>query len=81
VAEGVGWNSFTRIVAGSDGVLYGVEPKGTLLWYRHDGFRDGGGIDTWRGRIAVGSGWGAFTTIFSGGGGVIYAVESDGTLW
>jgi hypothetical protein len=76
-----GWNILSRIVPGSDGVLYAQEgANGDLWWYRHDGFRDGF-LQTWRGPLHVGSGWHQYKTVFSGGGGIIYAVGSDGILW
>ncbi len=80
VKVGIGWNEFATIVAGGDGVLYTMRPNGTLFWYRHDGFKYGGGMDTFRGPVLVGSGWGGFKTLFSMGEGILYAVSSNGNL-
>jgi Tachylectin len=29
------------VFSGGDGILYAVQDNGDLLWYRHDGWRDG----------------------------------------
>ncbi|MCZ7600876.1 MAG: tachylectin-related carbohydrate-binding protein [Gammaproteobacteria bacterium] len=66
--------------AGGDGVLYAVDQNGSLLWYRHDDYRDARSPSSWQGPSLVGTGWGHFVGIFSSGEGVIYAVQPDGTL-
>ena len=38
---GPGWGDFRTLVASSDGVIYGIQPGGDLLWYRHEGWADG----------------------------------------
>jgi tachylectin len=60
--------------------VYAIEPGGRLLWYRHDGAENGGGLDTWRGPAVVGGGWDGLTHVFPGGGDVIYAIRADGRL-
>jgi hypothetical protein len=53
---------------------------GYLLWYRHDGWRDGS--NTW----AANSGarvvrrWEGFSTIFADGKGFIYGIQENGNL-
>lgn len=73
---GSGWN-FARVFAGVDGVIYGVTREGLdpttgrrtggeLLWYRHDGWRDGsvqwavGGM-----AVSLGKGWHDKRAVFS----------------
>ncbi|MBL7490832.1 hypothetical protein I6A60_24600 [Frankia sp. AgB1.9] len=73
-----GWHRFTKAFCSGEGAVYGVQPDGTLLWYGHDGYRDGS--PTWRGPRTVGSGWNGFREIFSGGEYVVYGIQPDGTL-
>ena len=61
-----------------EGIVYGIQHGGDLLWYRHTGYLTGAA--TWEGPIKVGSGWGKFKQVFSPGRGRIYAVTPDGTL-
>ncbi|GAB3591638.1 hypothetical protein GCM10027446_10210 [Angustibacter peucedani] len=61
--------------------VYAVEPDGDLLWYRHDGAEQGGGVETWHGPSTVGRGWGQMRHVFPGGGDVLYAIDPDGVLW
>ncbi|WP_129338504.1 tachylectin-related carbohydrate-binding protein [Cellulomonas endophytica] len=61
--------------------VYGVEPDGDLLWYRHDGAETGGGAGTWRGPARVGVGWGSALHVVPGGGDVLYVVDAGGLLW
>jgi hypothetical protein len=75
---GTGWNSFTKVISGGDGILYGLKADGTLNWYRHVDYATGG--KTWEGPKVVGTGWGGMRHIFSMGHGIIYGVQQDGTL-
>lgn len=80
---GVGWGGLSKVFSGGDGIIYGVNPDGDLLWYNHVGHNDGLGVDdagAWLGAKQVGSGWGSFTTLFSSGNGVIYGITPDGVL-
>ncbi|WES66018.1 tachylectin-related carbohydrate-binding protein [Microbacter sp. GSS18] len=84
---GSGWAALTHVISGGDGVLYGVKPDGSLVWYRHEGWQTGdatfanGGNERVlaRGR-GPGSGWAALTHVISGGDGVLYGVKPDGSL-
>jgi len=69
---------FTHVFTAGKGVLYGVEPDGSLYWYRHFGFENGS--VGWSHRTKVGGGWGDFVTIFGAGEGVVFALTRDGTL-
>lgn len=72
-----------HVFSGGNGVIYAVNQKNQLLWYRHLGYQDG--TDRWqttpesKGYICVG--W-DMKHVLSGGNGVIYAVnQSDQLLW
>ena len=71
-------DGFTTIFSAGSGIIYGIQPNGDLLWYRHRGAADGS--FAWDGPILVGTGWQDFTNVFSPGEGIIYAVQPDGTL-
>jgi hypothetical protein len=53
---------------------------GYLLWYRHDGWRDGS--NTWAANSGarVGRRWEGFSTIFADGKGFIYGIQENGNL-
>lgn len=77
---GRGWDAFTRVFSGGDGVIYAVDKSGYLKWYRHTGADTG--ADTWAsgsGRV-IGHGWGGFVDVVSAGSGVIYALDAKGDL-
>jgi hypothetical protein len=72
-----------KVFSGGDGIIYGVNTNGDLLWYSHLGHSDGLGLNdagSWLGAKPVGRGWGSFTTLFSSGNGVIYGIQPDGVL-
>jgi hypothetical protein len=82
---GAGWDGFTHVFSGDDGVIYAIRPTGELLWYRDDLRNGTNGVDAERGWAPgsgsqIGGGWGEFSHVFSGGGGVIYAVRPTGEL-
>ncbi|HET9638438.1 MAG TPA: tachylectin-related carbohydrate-binding protein [Allosphingosinicella sp.] len=64
---GGGWDMYSRVVGGGDGVVYGIKPDGGIYWYRHDGRGDGslrwanGGV----GR-PVGGGWDMYSRVVGG---------------
>lgn len=76
---GNGWNIFSTVFSGGDGVLYGIRPTGELLWYG-DQRRDG--TVGWASNSGhqIGVGWNTFSAVFSGGDGIIYAVKPTGEL-
>ncbi|WP_213814873.1 tachylectin-related carbohydrate-binding protein [Glaciihabitans sp. dw_435] len=75
---GTGWQHFSKVIGGRDGVIYALKSDGTLHWYFHRG-RNQGTFD-WEGPLQVGTGWSGFTDIVAGDGGVIYGLRPDGTL-
>ena len=80
---GVGWDGLLKVFSGGDGIIYGVNTKGDLLWYNHLGHSEGHGLKdagSWLGPKPVGVGWGSFATLFSSGNGVIYGIQPDVVL-
>jgi hypothetical protein len=64
VATHAGWYRVGQLhqsVRGEDGVIYGVQPDGTLLPYVHLGHLEGS--SQWIGEKQVGTGWQNFTTV------------------
>jgi N,N-dimethylformamidase len=78
---GSGWSGFRHVVPGGGGIIYLVNAKGELLWYR-DEFRNGSndpsGATGWAAASGskVGSGWDFFTHLFGGDTGLIYACRT-----
>ena len=77
---GFGWGGFKQVFAGGGNVIYAITQDGRLLWYRHNGFNNGGDLTTWEGPKEVGHGWQNFREVFPGSDGVIYAITDDGIL-
>ncbi len=89
VDERVGWGwKFKEVFSGGNGVIYAVTEQtqgtngiegGQLIWYRHDGWRDGSYRWASKGSKVVHDGW-LYPHTFAGKDGVIYAVTSTGEL-
>lgn len=80
---GRGWANFKHVFSGGKGVIYAVSELGELIWYRHNGSRNGMSLEdagSWVGPIKVGTEWDNFKHIFSEGDGIIYAITPDGIL-
>ncbi|MFZ0546652.1 MAG: tachylectin-related carbohydrate-binding protein [Candidatus Promineifilaceae bacterium] len=87
-----GWQGYTHVFSGGDGIIYAVEeltrdPRighgevigGHLLWFRHDGWRDGSPTLV-EGPKRVGNGWNVMASVFAGENGVVYGIKDDGDL-
>jgi hypothetical protein len=74
------FSAYKQVFGGSDGVIYAIQNDGTLLWFRHAGFANGGGAATMTGPKPVAPGFGQFKNVFSAGDGIIYAIADDGSL-
>ncbi|MBC7997011.1 MAG: hypothetical protein IAF58_03660 [Leptolyngbya sp.] len=72
------WQTARFVFSGGEGVIYLIDDKGDLYWYKHVGFRDG--AESWQGRKRISRGWQDLRQVFSGGNGIIYTVKNDGTL-
>ena len=80
-----GWDQFSIVFAGGNGILYAIRESGELLWYQdtlRDGSNGAAGTRGWAPRSGsqIGSGWNVFQTVFYGGAGVIYAIKETGEL-
>jgi hypothetical protein len=75
-----GFNAYAQVFGGGDGVIYAVQSDGTLVWFRHSGFANGGGSSTMTGPKVIASGWGQYKNAFSAGSGILYATQADGSL-
>lgn len=79
---GVGWGDVRLAFAGGNGVIYAIDRKGDLYWYRHTGYLDG--KFSWANgakAMKIGNGWNDAASAFSGGNGLIYAMKRDGNLY
>ncbi|MFM7470313.1 MAG: tachylectin-related carbohydrate-binding protein, partial [Nodosilinea sp.] len=88
---GNGWGSFKQVFSGGDGIIYAIESRrldpvtgrrtgGHLLWYRHDGWRDGSGTWAANSGARVGRSWEGFSTVFADSHGFIYGLQENGVL-
>lgn len=77
---GNGWNSFSHVFSGSEGIIYGVRPNGVLRWYNHTGWASG--ANTWDEPRDLNTNvdWSQFERIISGGEGVIYGILANGAM-
>lgn len=80
VKVGNGWLGFKFVFATSKGVVYGVQPNGDLLWYKHNGWQNG--TSSWANGSSnkVGSSWQNFKSVFATSDGIIYGVQQSGDL-
>jgi hypothetical protein len=79
---GSGWGDVRFAFAGGNGVIYTIDSRGDLYWYRHLGQADGKFAWAHDARgIKIGNGWGEVVSAFSGGDGLIYAMKRDGSLF
>ncbi|MBD2065978.1 hypothetical protein H6F93_00220 [Leptolyngbya sp. FACHB-671] len=73
---GTDWQIFKSVFATSNGIIYGILPKGDLQWYQHDGWQDGTGL--WKGGNGgnkVGTDWQIFKSVFATSNGIIYGIN------
>ncbi|AKT38204.1 tachylectin-related carbohydrate-binding protein [Chondromyces crocatus] len=78
---GTGWNVYSQIFSGGNGVIYGIKPDGTMQWYRHNGWQNG--TREWTagdGGLNVGTGWNMYDHVFPGANGVVYGIKPNGDL-
>lgn len=81
-----GWNQFKQVIPGGEGVIYGIKPDGSLVWYKHEGWLTG--TPNWTSLSETvlstgsgeGSGWAAFKHVIYGGEGVFYVVSQNGQV-
>lgn len=71
---------YLQLVGGGDGVLYGVQADGKLVWHRHTGWHMSKG--EWApgsGRV-IGAGWHQFRTVMGAEDGSLFGLRGDGTI-
>ncbi|MGC7093976.1 N,N-dimethylformamidase beta subunit family domain-containing protein [Amycolatopsis lurida] len=74
------WQRFTSLVPGGDGVIYGIQADGTLLWYRHAGWAAGTGDWSNATGRPIGDGWNRFSTVLAAADGQLFGVQPDGVV-
>ena len=65
---GRGWGDFKNVFSAGDGVIYAITQEGKLLWYKHNGYLDGRGLESagaWEAPKEVGRGWEKFDQVFA----------------
>jgi Tachylectin len=76
---GSGWDTFSQIFSGGNGIVYGVKKvTGELLWYRNR--TPLAPTPRWEGPSSVGTRWGGFREITDVGGGYIFAINAANQL-
>lgn len=76
---GSGFDRFTRMTGGWDGVLYGLDAAGDMYWYR---YAADNGTNQWGANTGarIGSGWNTYSWLMADPAGVLYGVERTGAL-
>ncbi|HSB26327.1 MAG TPA: tachylectin-related carbohydrate-binding protein [Pyrinomonadaceae bacterium] len=65
---GRGWGDFKNVFSAGDGIIYAITEDGKLLWYKHNGYQDGRGLESagaWENPKQVGRGWEKFDQVFA----------------
>ncbi len=74
---------FLRLVPDGDGVIYGVQADGRLLWYRHIGW-SAGEPNAWanasEGRVIGRSGWNQFRALLATEDGQLFGFRPRGEV-
>lgn len=72
---------FTQLVPGGNGIIYGVQADGNLMWFRHTGWQNG--AVTWANSgagVAIGSGWNQFATVLADQTGQLFGITAAGDV-
>jgi M6 family metalloprotease-like protein len=81
---GHGFQDVRLVFSAGRGVIYTISHDAILRWYKHNGYRTGGGVETWEpqdtGHKVVGHGFQDVRIAFGGGSGVLYTISQDGIL-
>lgn len=78
---GRGWNSFKKILAGKDGVIFAIAQSGDLYWYQYLG---NNGEEKWAtgSGTKISGGWNTFKDVAVGADNNFFAVQENGEmLW
>ena len=71
-----GWQNYTQVFGGENGVIYAVHPNGNLIWYKYTS-PDSPNPNAWApgSGTAIGlGGWQNYKQVFGGCNGLIYAI-------
>jgi hypothetical protein len=71
---------FVQLIAGGNGVIYGRQADGNLIWYRHTGWATGAATWAAGGGLAIGTGWHTFRTVLATADGQLFARGADGSI-
>jgi N,N-dimethylformamidase len=72
---------FIQLVPGGNGIIYGVQADGNLMWFRHTGWQSG--AVTWANSgaaVAIGSGWNQFATVLADQTGQLFGITAGGDV-
>ena len=71
---------FLQLLGGGNGIIYGVQADGTLIWYRHSDWATGG--PTWANGVglSIGAGFNQFQTVLASADGQLFGVRANGEL-
>ena len=71
---------FTALVPGGDGVIYGVQADGALVFFRHAGWSSGSREWSNGGGRVIGDGFHQFTRVLASADGQLFGVRADGSI-
>lgn len=77
---GSGWQQYSHVFSGGDGIIYAITKTGKMLWFRHTGRLDGSNKWASGSGRQVSRGWQGTKKVFSGDNGVIYSIMETGRL-
>lgn len=71
---------FLKLIPAGDGVIYGLQADGALLWFRHTGWQSG--TATWSPGVGrqIGDGFGQFADVLAAQDGRIFCRTGDGRM-
>ncbi len=72
---------FVRLVPGGNGIIYGIQTDGTLMWYRHSSWQTGG--SGWANGGAgrqIDTDWQQFRAVLTSADGQLFGFLPDGTV-
>jgi hypothetical protein len=77
---GQGWDGLSHVCSVGQGIIYGVNPAGVLLWFRHKGWNTG--AFDWEGPVELQTGvdWNQYEKIVPSGDGVLCGVLPNGIM-
>lgn len=76
---GLTWENCLAVFSGGDGIIYSVDHRGRMLFYREKVQDTASGFA--KPAVIGPGGWGQFEFLCSGGDGIIYAVDKGGQLF